>query len=335
MTIKLAVVGLGYWGPNLVRAFNEVSEIGVSALVDADANRLEFAGKIAPHAKRFTSIENMLGEDLNAVVLATPAETHFELGMKVLESGKDLFVEKPITLNYDEAIQLSEFAKKNERVLMVGHLLLYHPAYIETERRLREGGLGALRYLYARRVNLGIVRSCENALWSLAPHDIAVSNWLVGKNAEAVQAVGFSFLQKEIEDVVFYTIKYQDGIIFHGHVSWLDPQKVRELSVIGTEKMAVIDDTAATEKLKIFDRKIETQRQQFTTYGQFLSIQTGDILLPRLPSAEPLKNEAKHFIECVRDRKKPLSDGFSGAKVIKILNALTESLKGKGGWVEI
>lgn len=335
MTIRLAVVGLGYWGPNLLRAFAETPGCEIAAIVDQDAKRLEKFGARHPGAARCETLDAALALALDAVVLATPAETHAALGLKVLASGRDLFVEKPIALTDTDASALVKAAADQDRLLMVGHLLLYHPAYRDVEQRLRKGDFGTLRYLYARRVNLGVVRQHENALWSLAPHDIAASNWLIGKAPVAAQAVGTCYLQDGVEDVVFYTLKYPGDVVFHGHVSWLDPQKVRELSIIGTDCMAVIDDTQASDKVRLYDRKVESQRQPFTSYGQFLSIRTGDIHLPHIASTEPLKVECAHFIESVRERRPPLSDGRSGLAVVRALNALTASLKGGGGWVSM
>lgn len=335
MVIKLAMVGLGYWGPNLARAFAETPGCELSVLVDSDVKRLDKFARAYPNARRVATLAEALAEKIDAVVLATPAETHAPLGLQVLASGHDLFVEKPIALTDEDASSLVEAAGVGNRILMVGHLLLYHPAYQDIRRRLDAGEFGTLRYLYSRRVNLGIVRSHENALWSLAPHDIAVSDWLIGASPTRVQAVGTCYLQNGVEDVVFYTLSYSDDVIFHGHVSWLDPQKVRELSVIGTDRMAVIDDTQASDKVRIYDRKVETQRQAFTSYGQFLSIRTGDVLLPHIAATEPLKLEAAHFVECVRERKNPISDGASGLAAVRTLNALTRSLKGGGGWVAL
>lgn len=335
MTVRIAMVGLGYWGPNLLRSFAETADCHVAALVDRDPKRLARFGSQHPSAARCADLEEALAHPLDAVVIATPAETHAALGVRALEAGKDVFVEKPIALTDADASALVDASRRSGKLLMVGHLLLYHPAYREIASRIAQGGLGQPRYLYARRVNLGIVRQHENALWSLAPHDIAASNWLVGAEPLEAQAVGQCYLQEGIEDVVFYTLRYPGGVIFHGHVSWLDPQKVRELSIIGTDRMAVIDDTQASDKVRIYDRKVETQRQPFTSYGQFLSIRTGDVLLPHIAATEPLKLEAAHFVECVRDRKTPLSDGASGLAVVRALNALTRSLKEGGGWVPV
>jgi predicted dehydrogenase len=333
MPIRVIVAGLGYWGPNLLRAFAEAPDCRIVGLVDADAGRRERFGRRHPEARVFPDLDEALCEvESEAVVIATPAPTHCKLGLEALAAGRDVFVEKPITLDVAEAERLAAEADSRGRILMVGHLLLYHPAYQEAAKRLRAGEFGTLRYLCARRVNLGIVRSHENALWSLAPHDIAVANWLTGAPPLEAQAVGNSFLQEGIEDVAFYTLRYPGNVIFHGHVSWLDPQKARELSVIGTERMCVIDDTVASEKLKIFHSTVETQRQPYTSYGQFLSIRTGDILLPHIPATEPLKLEAAHFLECVRDRRRPVSDGESGVAVVKALNALSASLRSGGGW---
>ncbi len=334
MSVRIAAVGLGYWGPNLARIFAETTGAELALLVDASGERLREASRHHPGVATSTDFQDALAADIDAVVIATPAETHAELGLKVLESGRHLFVEKPLALKTEDAERLSEAADARGRILMVGHLLLYHPAYQEAMKRLRSGEFGTLRYLHSRRVNLGIVRSHENALWSLAPHDIAIGDAIAGSAPVEVQAVGNCYLQPGVEDVVFYTLRYSGDVMFHGHVSWLDPQKVRELSIIGTEKMAVIDDGESSEKLRIYNRTVETQRQPFRSYGQYLSIRTGDILLPKISSVEPLKQEAIHFVECVRDNARPVSDGASGVAVVKTLNALTRSLKGGGGWIE-
>lgn len=334
MSVRIAIVGLGYWGPNLARIFAEIPGSELALLVDARPERLEWASRHHPGVPPVSSLDEALARDVDAFVLATPAETHAELGLRILDAGRPLFVEKPLALSADDAERLAAKAAEKNLVLMVGHLLLYHPAYLEAVRRLRAGEFGTLRYLYSRRVNLGIVRAQENALWSLAPHDIAVSDWIVGAAPVEAHAVGQCYLQPGIEDVVFYTLRYPNGVLFHGHVSWLDPQKVRELSIIGTERMAVIDDAQASEKLRIYNRNVETQRQPFRSYGQYLAIRTGDILLPQVSSSEPLREEALHFVACVRDGTRPRSDGASGVAVVRALNALARSLQ-SGGWVTI
>ena len=270
-----------------------------------------------------------------AIVVATQAPFHFEVAEAALRAGRDVFVEKPLCLAADEAETLCALAEQGGRILMVGHLLLYHPAVERLKALVDEGELGNILYVYAQRVNLGVVRSNENAWWSLAPHDISVANYLLGSSPEAVSATGSSYLQPErgIEDVVFATLHYPGGRMAHVHVSWLDPHKTRKLTVVGDRKMAVFDDTSADQKLAVFDKGVEPPAT--LSYEEGVRIRTGDILIPALKMAEPLRRECIAFLEAVRSRKAPVADGHSGLHVVRTLEGGAASLAQGGARIDL
>jgi predicted dehydrogenase len=272
---------------------------------------------------------------VSAVVVATHAPSHFEVAEAALRAGRDVFVEKPLCLSSDQAATLCRMAEEGGRILMVGHLLLYHPAVERLKRLIDAGELGAVLYIYAQRVNLGVVRREENAWWSLAPHDISVANYLLGGAPEAVSATGSSYLQPErgIEDVVIATLHYPGGRMAHVHVSWLDPHKTRKLTVVGDRKMAVFDDTSADQKLAVFDKGVEPPAT--LTYEEGVRIRTGDILVPALKMVEPLRRECLAFVEAVRTRKAPIADGASGLHVVRTLESGSASLAQGGARIEL
>ena len=270
-----------------------------------------------------------------AIVVATHAPSHFEVAEAALRADRDVFVEKPLCLSGDEAATLCRLAEESGRILMVGHLLLYHPAVERLKALIEEGELGDVLYIYAQRVNLGVVRREENAWWSLAPHDISVANYLLGSCPEAVSATGSCYLQSErgIEDVVFATLHYPDGRMAHVHVSWLDPHKTRKLTVVGSKKMAVFDDTSPDQKLAVFDKGVEPPAT--LSYEEGVRIRTGDILIPALKMAEPLRRECMAFLDAVRTRKAPVADGASGLHVVRALEGGSASLAQGGARIEL
>ena len=270
-----------------------------------------------------------------AIVVATHAPSHFEVAEAALRADRDVFVEKPLCLSGDEAATLCRLAEEGGRILMVGHLLLYHPAVERLKALIEEGELGDVLYIYAQRVNLGVVRREENAWWSLAPHDISVANYLLGSCPEAVSATGSCYLQSErgIEDVVFATLHYPDGRMAHVHVSWLDPHKTRKLTVVGSKKMAVFDDTSPDQKLAVFDKGVEPPAT--LSYEEGVRIRTGDILIPALKMAEPLRRECMAFLDAVRTRKAPVADGASGLHVVRALEGGSASLAQGGARIEL
>jgi predicted dehydrogenase len=246
-----------------------------------------------------------------------------------LEAGKHVFVEKPLAIGRDEGRHLTQLANARGKILMVGHLLLYHPAVRKLKDFIQAGELGQLYYIYSTRVNLGQVKREENALLSFAPHDISVFLYLLDSYPVEVSAIGKDYLQQGVEDVVFFTLRFPEGALAHCHVSWLDPHKVRKFTVVGSKKMAVFDDMESSEKIRIYDKGVE-QHSHFTTFGEFLSLRFGDIYVPRLDMREPLALECQHFLECIEKGGRPLSDGENGLRVLEIIDAANRSLKEQG-----
>jgi predicted dehydrogenase len=329
--LGIGIVGCGYWGPNLIRSFDRLPEARLVALCDADAGRLERLCSQYPSARGYTDFEAFLAHPgLDAVALATSAPTHFRLAQRSLEAGKPTFVEKPLTLSSDDARQLVALAERRALPLMVGHLLEYHPA-VEYLKELAEGGgLGDLHYLYSQRLNLGQVRREENALWSLAPHDIAVANFLLGAAPVSVAAVGQAYLTEGVADVAFLTLFYPNGRLAHVHVSWLDPHKTRKLTLVGSRKMAVFDDMEASEKVRLYDKGVDRPPEGTADAEIALKLRFGDILIPRIETEEPLTRECRHFVECVRHARPPRSDGRDGLRVVAALEAAQRSLEAQG-----
>jgi predicted dehydrogenase len=328
--VGIAVVGTGDWGANLVRNFANLPGARLVALHDSDAQRLRKSAAQYPGARAVDNLEELAGlAEVQAVVVAASAVSHYTLTKTLLEGGKDVFVEKPLALSVTHAEDLVRIARERGRILMVGHLLLYHPAVRYLKDLVERGELGDLLYLYSQRVNLGKVRRDENALWSFAPHDLSVILHLVGQVPVDVVARGSAFLQGSIEDVVFVDLRFPDGKLAHVHVSWLDPHKLRKFTVVGSRKMAVFDDMEASEKIRVYDKGVD-RTGQFVSYGDALTVRSGDILIPKISLQEPLRLECQHFLECVREHKTPLTDGVGGLEVVRVLAAAQASLE-QGG----
>jgi predicted dehydrogenase len=368
--IRIAVVGCGYWGPNLIRSFAQVRDGRLVALCDRDAGRLEAVGRDYPAVARVPEYDLLLADPaIDAIAIATPAASHYRLAKKALLSGKHVYVEKPMCLCAADAADLVATAARQERILMVGHLLEYHPAVEFLKSWIDSGCLGDLRYLYSQRLNLGQVRHDENVLWSLAPHDIAVAHFLFGEQPDEVHAVGRGYLRSGIPDVVFLTLTYPDRKMAHIHVSWLDPHKTRRLTVVGSLQMAVFDDMEPAEKLRLYDkgvdlpppdngvpragcrvpRSVEAGRPAASLHGTrhpapvaaseaspaCLKLRFGDIRIPSLPTGEPLRAECQHFVNCLREGRTPRSDGRDGLRVVQVLEAAERSLRNGGRPVAI
>lgn len=334
--VGVAVLGAGGWGKNHVRNFATLPGAELRVVCDAsegtrDALRAEYPG-----LRVVGTLDEVLDdEQVRGVVVATPAPTHHALASRVLASGRDALVEKPLALTSDDAEGLCRMAEERGRVLMVGHLLLYHPAVLELRERIVAGELGDVLYVYSHRLNLGVVRRDENAWWSLAPHDVSVASFLLGAEPDAVAATGGCFLQtgRGIEDVVFATLHFPDGRLAHVHVSWLDPHKTRSLTVVGSKKMAVFDDTSPDEKLRIYDKGAEPPPS--LSYDEGVRIRTGEIRVPALRMQEPLRRECLAFVESIRTRSAPIADGRSGLTVVRALEAGQRSLAERGRLVEV
>ncbi len=268
-------------------------------------------------------------------MIATSAKTHYELVKKALLHDKHVYVEKPFTLNVTEAEELVKLAEEKDKILMVGHLLEYHPAVEKLKELIDNGELGKIYYLYSQRVNLGKIRQDENALWSFAPHDISIILYLLGTEPVNISARGNAYLQDKIEDVVFMSLYFPGRVMAHFHLSWLDPHKIRKLTIVGSEKMAVFDDMESEEKVRIYDKGVTRKNKDFVSYDEFLTLRFGDIFIPHITMAEPLKRECQHFLNCIKENKAPRSDGRDGLRVVKVLAAAQKSLERGGEPVEI
>jgi predicted dehydrogenase len=328
--IKIAVVGTGGWGINHVRAFARARDVQLVAVADRAEGAVNRAGGFAPAARKLRDLDEVLAlPEVDAVVLATPADRHAMHAQQVLAAGKHVFVEKPLALSSADAEQVVAAAERAKRTLMVGHIMLYHPVVERMKAMIKSGELGWLLYLYAVRVNLGTVRRDENALWSLGPHDASILLHLLDDQPQTVSARGGAYLQKNIHDVVFVNLQFKSGVMAQIHLSWLDPRKERRVTVVGSRKMLEFDDVHPVEKLRIYDKGVE-RPPAFSEFSEFLSIRNGDIHIPQVPLAEPLELECRHFIECLNANRRPLSDGSSGLQVVRILEAAQRSLVDNG-----
>ncbi len=332
--ITIGQVGLGYWGPNVLRNFVTLAECQVKKCCDIDAQQLEKITRKYPLIELTQDYNELVNDpDIEAIVITTSASTHYQLTKKALKADKHVFVEKPITLDIGQAEELIDLAERRRRVLMVGHLLIYHPAVTKLKEYIDGGELGEIRYIYSSRLNLGKIRHDENAMWSFAPHDLSVALYLLGEDPEAVSAQGMTYLQPDVEDVVFMMVRFPHGKVAHLHVSWLDPHKVRCITVVGSKKMAVFDDMESSEKLRIYDKGVDNL--DYSSYGEFLTLRFGNIYIPRIDMKEPLQLECQHFLDCIQNHHRPLSDGLEGLQVLKILDAAQRSLKNDGQLVKI
>jgi predicted dehydrogenase len=328
--INVAVAGVGGWGRNLARNYYQIPDSTLRYICDLDTKRLAQMERQLPGTRTTSDFDGMLADkDLHAVVVATPAPTHYALCKRALEADKDVYVEKPFVLHAIEAEELIRLAERRGRILMVGHLLLYHPVVARMKQMIDRGELGDIHYIYNQRVNLGTVRGDENALWSFAPHDISVILHLLGQEPTDVSARGQSYLQPGVEDVVFTTLNFNQRSMAHIHVSWLDPHKIRKLTIVGSKKMVVFDDLESTEKLRIYDKSAE-QTTDYNTFAEYITLRFGDITIPHVRVDEPLRLECQHFLDCVTTRTPPLTDGRDGLRVVKVLEAAQRSLEKNG-----
>ena len=334
--VSLAQVGLGAWGRNLLRNFAALP--GAELVWACDVREAARAGASQHHpGLRVTAhFEEVLEDEaVEGVVIATDTPQHFPLAEAALRAGKHVFVEKPLAQTADQAERLVAIAAERDLRLMVGHLLLYHPAFRYVERLVREGELGELRYLYSVRVNLGVVRRRENAFESLAPHDLAVALALVEAPPVAVAAQGHAYLQPGVEDVVFATVHFADGALAHLHASWLDPHKRRQTTVVGSRRMAVVDDMEPAEKVRLYDKGAEVPERGFTGFAEAISVRSGDIVIPKVEADEPLRLECEEFVACIREGRPARTDGRSGLAVVRLLDAARRSLDSGGARVAV
>ncbi len=317
--MTVAVVGCGYWGKNLVRNFAGLGALGL--VCDATEAGRQTAASLAPSVPTVADVSEVLSASVTGIVVATPAETHYGLVKRALLAGKDVFVEKPLALTYEQGAELVHLAQQHDRILMVGHVLEYHPAIVKIQELIDGGDLGRLLYIYSNRLSLGKIRREENILWSFAPHDVAVILRMVGSLPFEVVACGGNYVQPNIADVTVTNLLFDNGVRAHIHVSWLHPFKEQRLVVIGSKKMVTFDDVA--KRVILFDRRVEWQE------GEPVPVRgEGDEI--EFDAAEPLRQECQAFLDAMESRKPPLTDGLSGLRVLRVLQAAQRSLVTNG-----
>jgi predicted dehydrogenase len=331
--LTVAQIGCGYWGPNLLRTFSAQSDCWVKYVADVSPDRRAYVEANFPRTKAVPEISTVLADDVvDAVIVATPAASHYDLTKEVLESGKHVFVEKPLANTTARADQLIELAHTRQRILMAGHTFLYNAAVRYAKKLLDQGELGQVYYIYSQRLNLGQVRSDVNAWWNLAPHDVSILLYLMKNELPAsVSAVGISYIQPGIEDVVFATLKWPSGVTAHIHVSWLDPGKVRKMTFVGSRKMVIYDDVGE-DKIIVLDKGVDRvpkigERMDYDQVNYQLVHRTGDVWLPRIVFQEPLKVEARHFLDCLRTGAEPLTGPKHARDVVAVLEATQTALE--------
>ena len=323
--VRVGVVGLGYWGPNLARNLAAIPGCELAWLCDASTHARERLAPYFPNARMTDTLEDLLGDDdLDAIVLATPVPTHAELAVAVARAGKHCFVEKPLATNAADAQRAVAAAEQAGRILMVGHLLEYHPAVTRLKELIDGHELGELYYIYGNRLNLGKLRADENALWSLGAHDVSVVLHLVDEEPVECLAQGACYVREGIQDVVFCYLRFPSGIVAHLHLSWLDPHKERRITVVGSRRMTTFDDMLIEGKLTVYDKGFDEDTR---SWGEYIA-RSGDTFSPRIPNVEPLRIECEHFLECVRTGAQPRSDGHSGLRVVRVLERLQHALDG-------
>jgi predicted dehydrogenase len=324
MSTRIGVVGLGYWGPNLARNFDRLPGAELRWICDQSEGARERWGAAFPSTRVSADLEELLEDpELDAVVVATHVPSHAALATRVLASGKHCFVEKPLAQSVSDAEQVVAAAREAGKLLMVGHLLEYHPGVEKLKEIADSGELGEIYYLYSNRLNLGKLRADENALWSLGAHDVSVLLHLAGgEEPTECQASGESYMRDGVEDVVFCYLRFPSGLAAHLHLSWLDPHKERRFTVVGSKKMATFDDMDLERKVTVYDKGFD---QDVTSYGEYIA-RSGDIWSPHISNEEPLRIECRHFLERIADGGEPRSGGESGVRVVRVLEALQRSL---------
>lgn len=335
MTIGVGLVGYGYWGSNLARALQEAPGMELRVICDSRPDALQRAATRAPHVRRSPALEDVLSDrSVTALVVATPVASHFEVATAALKAGKHVLVEKPLAATAAEAEALCLTAREGGRQLMVGHTFLYNGAVRRIRDMIADGELGDIRYVFCQRLNLGIIRDDVDALWNLAPHDISMLDYWINRPVMDAAAVGHSFLQPGIADVVFAHLTFEGGIAGHIHVSWLDPIKVRRVTVVGSRRMLVYDDVATDNRIAVYDKgvdiaNLDSSLGEYSTYAEHrLKVRAGDAWLPRIEYPEPLAVEMMEFADCILEGRPSLTDGANGLRVVQILEHISKQMSG-------
>ncbi|OPX18429.1 oxidoreductase [candidate division WOR-3 bacterium 4484_100] len=332
--MKLAVVGVGYWGPNLVRNFLNHPEVSEVYCCDIDRQRLDFIQKKYPSVKITNDYSSILqNQEIEGIVLATPVGTHFPLAKKALEFNKNVLVEKPLTANVDDARALIDLAEEKGLKLMVDHIFVYNGAVRKIKEIVDSGEIGDIMYFDAVRINLGLFQHDVNVIWDLATHDLSIMDYIISKKPNAVSAVGMGHYNA-LEDISYITLYYDNRCICHIHVNWLAPVKIRRILIGGTKKMIVFDDVEPVEKIKVYDKGVEVTTRE-GIYKTLIQYRTGDMTSPQYDTTEPLMSVVDEFIQSIKNNRRPLTDGWAGLKIVKIMEAAEYSIKNKGQIIEL
>jgi predicted dehydrogenase len=336
--IRVGVVGTGYWGPNLIRNFASCPQTRLVAICDSDPNRLKKVAAIYPVAEAFGSFDELLAKkDLDAIAIATPVRFHSPLALAALQAGKHVLLEKPMAASVREAEELIRTAKATGRTLMVDHTFVYNSAVRKMKEILDAGELGELYYVDSIRINLGLFQHDINVLWDLAPHDLSITDYLLGRLPRSLSAIGVCHADRdrEIEDVAYLNLDFGGGLLASFHVNWLSPVKIRHFIVGGSQKSIVYNDLEPAEKVKVYDRSISVSQDAETRHGILINYRTGDVWSPNIEPTEPLQHMVTHFAECIQQGKTPLTDGDAGLRVVRILEAAQRSIKAQGGRITL
>jgi len=334
--LNIGVIGCGYWGPNLIRNFIQLPESQVVRVADLDKERLERMGQLYPWVETTQDYREIIDDGhIDVVAIATPVHTHFKFATESLSANKHVFVEKPMASSVEESEKMIALAERHSLKLMVGHTFLYTAAVRKMKEIIDSGELGKIYYVNAQRLNLGLFQKDINVIWDLAPHDIAIMLHLLGEKPYAVSAVGASHVNPSIEDVGVITMRFSGELIGFIQSSWLDPDKIRKMTVVGSKKMMVYDDVQPAEKIRIYDKRVERPKH-YDTYAEFAySYKYGDTLIPRIEGTEPLRTQLSHFLDCIVNNQEPLTNGRSGLAVVRILEGAQKSLNTGNAWVKI
>ena len=334
--LNIAAIGCGYWGPNLVRNFNALNDCCVKTVCDADQARLDYIKNLYPEIETVTDVDKIMDDgSIDAVAIATPVRTHYPIAKRCLQAGKHTFIEKPMAASTENCKDLIDIAKAKSLTLMVGHTFIYTSSVRRIKELIQSGDIGEVMYISSRRLNLGLFQNDINVAWDLAPHDISIILFLLEQEPVSINCQGKAHLLPGIEDVTSITLDFPNGSFAIIQSSWIDPKKVREMTIVGTKKMILYDDTEPLEKLKVFDKRVEVP-PHYDTFAEFqYSYHYGDIHTPYIKQTEPLRVECQHFIDCINSAKKSDSSGEEGMKVVRILEEATHSLRDGGGKVKL
>jgi predicted dehydrogenase len=334
--LNIAVIGCGYWGPNLIRNFHSIPECKLKLACDVDEGRLAHMRRLYPGIKTTNNVDSVINDaEVDAIAIATPVRYHFEMARKSLLAGKHTFIEKPMASSVKECEELIELAEKHNLTLMVGHTFIYSPAVRKIKEIIDTGDIGEIMYIGSRRLNLGLFQKDINVTWDLAPHEISIILYVMGKTPVCVNCQGKAHITKGIEDITNMTIDFDDGGFATVQSSWLDPNKVRQTTFVGSKKMLVYDDLEPFEKIKIYDKRVDTL-PHYDTFAEFqYSYHHGDMYSPYIDQVEPLKVECQHFLDCIKSGSKSDSSGIEGLKVVQVLEAASKSLRNEGGRIKI